>query len=156
MAAAEALQAPYYAPSEQIVAIGHYENGGLGGTAMVQYDVIEDYTLTKQGLWRVKDPSVAPQPRPIFVHAHYPKFNPGRIYDDRGLLYYENGTSRRAWTDMPETMAGLNKDFDFEMRFWEEMKWCSCYLEFMFQDWRESEDICGKATRYLDGLKGMV
>ena len=156
LAAAEALQAPYYATSERVVHIGHLFDGDLVGSAMVQYDVMEDYALTQKGFFRVIDPAVAPQPRPYFVHAYHPKFNPARIYDDRNLIYHGNGSSRRAWTDMKETIESLNREYDFEMRFWEELKWCSCHLEFMFQDWREEEDICGKATRYLDELKGNV
>jgi alpha 1,2-mannosyltransferase len=47
------VQKPSYQVSERICAMGYATNGGLVGSAMAQFDLIEDYILTQQGEWRV-------------------------------------------------------------------------------------------------------
>jgi alpha 1,2-mannosyltransferase len=146
-AAAEALNETYYQVSERVQAIGHMkEPGVLDGSAMVQSDPREDFSLTKQGIYRTIDPSLAPSPKPFFVHVNFPKFNPARIFDRTDLMRNPNGTYRRMWIDKPETMQQFN--FDVEKRYWQEEKWVACNLDGKFRDWYGQSDICGKATTY--------
>ena len=159
LAAAQAAQEPYYAVSEKIVPIGHpnpnpAENDGVAGFAMVQFDPVQDYVLTqKKNLWRVKDPSVAPCPRPLFVHSNFPKLNPGRVYDDGLLKWEHNGSWRRAFTDRKETMELFGGDV--ERMYWEEAEWVACKLERKFQDWYKLDGQCGKARSLLRKLFGV-
>ncbi|MCJ1332808.1 hypothetical protein MMC10_009502 [Thelotrema lepadinum] len=142
-----------YQVSERIRAIGHkHDDGGIGGSAMVQFDPVEDFRLTTQGLWRTKDDTIGPTPRPFFVHVNWPKFNPGRIYDDWGLLHWENGSVRRAWIDSPSTMALF--EMDVERMFWKEAKWVACNMEDRFRDWFGQEEVCRKAMRHWEALFG--
>ena len=158
IAAAHAAGQRFYAVFEGVLAIGHArdarDGGGIAGSAMVQFDPLEDWRLTQHGLRRVNEnPRTAPWPRPFFVHANFPKFNPGRVYDDYGLLHWGNGTLCRAWTDPPHVMALFGRDI--EMEYWEEARWAACSLENKVRDWYAHEDVCRKATEYLDGIRAV-
>jgi alpha 1,2-mannosyltransferase len=143
----------FYATSEPIRAIGHRKpDGSVAGSAMVQYDPIQDHNLTQQGLWRVKDPSVAEIPRPFFVHANFPKFNPATIFKPGGPAVDENGTHHKAWTMGEETMEKFG--FDVEKDFWSEIKWVACELEDKFETWKGEKDICKITTMHWEVLYG--
>lgn len=149
LAAASVLNESFYATSEPVKPIGHVnKDGGVAASAMVQYDPIQDYDLTQKGLWRVKDPSVAEQPRPFFVHAHYPKFNPATIFDAGSPTRDASGNDQPVWTEEKITIESLNTTS--EKAFWEEIKWTACELEGEFNTWREKKDICKNVTRYLE------
>lgn len=153
LAAASVMNETFYATSESVQAIGHVKNdGGIDGSAMVQYDPVQDYALTQKGLWRVKDNSVAESPRPFFIHAHFPKFNPATIFRQGGPTKDSNGKDRLAWTDQERTIKGFG--IDLERRFWEEIKWTACELEDKFKSWQESQDICKNARDYWDHIYG--
>ena len=139
-----------YQVSEKIVAIGHSDGQYLDGSAMVQFHPADDFYLVSQGLLRTKQPAIAPSPRPFFIHVNRPKFNPGRVYDEWGLLHWQNGTMRRAWIDEASTMALF--DIDAEKMYWEESKWVACNLEDRFRDWYGLEDVCKKATGYWEAM----
>lgn len=153
LAAASVMNETFYATSESVQPIGHMKNdGGIDGSAMVQYDPVQDYALTQKGLWRVKDSSVAEPPRPFFVHAHFPKFNPATIFHQGGPTKDSNGNDRLAWTDQERTIKGFG--VDLERRFWEEIKWTACELEDKFESWQESQDICKNAKAYWNNIYG--
>lgn len=155
LAAASVMNETFYATSESVQAIGHVKNdGGIDGSAMVQYDPAQDYALTQKGLWRVKDNSVAESPRPFFVHANFPKFNPATIFSQDGPTKDLNGKDRLAWTDQERTIKGFG--IDLERRFWEEIKWTACELEDKFKSWQHSQDICNNAKAYWKGIYGKV
>ena len=146
-AAADSLGEAFYATSEKVRPIGvEKEHGGIAGSAMVQFDPLEDYNLTRQGLWRTKEPNVAPSPRSFFVHANFPKFNPGTIFEDGGPTRDENGNDRRAWQVGEETIQSFG--LDLEKRFWEEIKWTACELEHQFRSWRLKERVCERVKQY--------
>lgn len=151
LAAADVLNKPFYATSEPVKPIGHMKDGVfIDGSAMVQHDPIEDFNLTQQGLWRVKDPKVAKSPRPFFVHAHFPKFNPATIFQPRGPTKDLNGHDRKAWTHEESMIKELGENM--EKHFWKEIKWISCELEHKFKTWQNVEGICKNATSYWDNV----
>ena len=153
LAAANILNESFYATSESVQAIGHVQNDGeIAGSAMVQYDPVQDYNLTQQGLWRIKDLSVAESPRPFFVHAHFPKFNPATIFKQGGPTKDSNGKDRLAWTDDAKTIKGFG--IDLERQFWEEIKWTSCELEGKFKTWQNNQWTCKNATSYWNNIYG--
>ena len=152
-AAADALDETYYAVSERVQPVGALkDDGGIAGSGMVQHDSKEDYILTKQGLWRVKDPSVAKSPRAFFVHVNFPKFNPSTIFHDGGPTKDANGNDRRAWTAPSETIEAFG--MDLEMYFWEEIKWTGCELEHKFRSWQGRNDICSNVKSYWNNVFG--
>lgn len=153
LAAANVMNETFYATSESVQAIGHMKNdGGIDGSAMVQYDPAQDYALTQNGLWRVKDNSVAESPRPFFVHANFPKFDPATIFDQGAPTKDSNGKDRLAWTDQQRTIKGFG--IDVERRFWEEIKGTACEFEDKFKSWQESQDICKNAKAYWENIYG--
>ncbi|KJK61652.1 Mannosyltransferase [Aspergillus parasiticus SU-1] len=149
--AAAAMGEPFYTVSEKVSAVGHPKpNGGISGSAMVQADPIEDYRLTSEGKWRVKDPSVAKAPWVFFVHAHYPKFNPaehlfGNQWETAPTLK-PDGSDGRAWLVAEKTLERFG--FDAEKGYWEEIKWVSCNLEHAFESWKGKSGICDRVSEY--------
>jgi alpha 1,2-mannosyltransferase len=161
--AAEALGMPVYRVKQPVRAIGIFnpQTGSLEGSAMVQYDPRDDYISTTRknrsiSFGRAKstdtDPSAAPaRPRPFFVHANFPKFNPATIWADPGPTHDADGRFRRVWED-DDTIKGFG--FDVEKSFWEEIKWTSCELETKIDTWRGIVGICNAATRYWNEVFG--
>ncbi|KAI9928156.1 hypothetical protein ASPWEDRAFT_108348 [Aspergillus wentii DTO 134E9] len=149
--AASALGEPFYAVSERVQAIGHpKENGEISGSAMAQSDPIEDYALTSEGIWRVQDESAGKPPRVFFVHAHYPKFNPGEhvfgeSWETKPTLK-PDGSLGRAWIAPDDIMQRMG--YDVEKEYWEEIKWVSCNLENEFRSWKDIQGICQRVENY--------
>lgn len=151
--AASVFNQTFYATSESVKPIGHtIADGSFSGSAMVQFDPIQDYNLTQQGLRRVQDASTAERPRPFFVHANFPKFNPATIFNLDGPARDINGTERIAWT-LGEKMTEAF-GFDVEKDFWTEIKWVACTLEKEFDTWKDQTDICKNTTAHWDHLYG--
>ena len=170
--AAIASSEDFYAVHEYVRPIGHRkftDNGSLdnhhdgsakvAGSAMVQHDPIEDYHFTTTGtIIRLKDPDAykipGPKgPRPFFVHAHYPKFNPATVFIDQGNgapppTRGTRGEDMRAWVMEERTVRDLG--YDVERAFWEEIKWVGCELENAFRDWKRMTGICTRVEKYWD------
>lgn len=153
--AAAALHRPFHTVSEPVTPIGHRkDDGDISGSAMVQSDPEEDYHLTRQGKWRVRDPSVAKVPRAFFVHAHYPKFNPaenlfGHKWETAPTLN-PDGSDGRAWVVPTDTLKRFG--FDAEKAYWEEIKWVSCNMEHVFRTWREKSGLCHRVAEYWNNV----
>ncbi|KAL3472821.1 mannosyltransferase putative-domain-containing protein [Aspergillus californicus] len=150
--AASAADEPFYAVSERVQAIGHPvpESDGISGSAMAQSDPIQDHALTSQGLLRVLDPSVAKAPQIFFIHANFPKFNPGgNVWGtdfETAPTVRPDGTDGRAWI-VPEDVI-RRFGYDAEKVYWEELKYISCNPEIRFQSWKFESEICEKTERY--------
>ncbi|PYI10805.1 nucleotide-diphospho-sugar transferase [Aspergillus sclerotiicarbonarius CBS 121057] len=154
VAAAMTLQEPYYQVSEPICAIGHGTEGGLAGSAMVQFDPIEDYALTQKGEWRIHG-SKAPAPRAFFIHANFPKFNPATVFDKQAVnpAFADDGSYTRAWTIPDNVIRAFGADV--EKHFWEEILWTACELEDKFSTWKGKKGICKGVTRYWNAMYGV-
>lgn len=148
--AAAALGAPFYAVSERVQAIGHQVGAKLSGSAMAQTDPREDQALTTQDKWRVKDPEVAPPPHIFFIHANYPKFNPGDKVFGMGWettpTINEDGSDSRAWLAPPDTVQRFG--YDVEKSYWDEIKWVTCHYETLFKSWQTKAGLCKKVEEY--------
>ncbi|KAJ5656238.1 hypothetical protein N7507_008188 [Penicillium longicatenatum] len=148
--AATAMGAPFYAVSERVQAIGHQLGEKLAGSAMAQSDPREDYALTTQAKWRTKDPKVAPPPHVFFIHANYPKFNPGdnvfgTAWETTPTLK-EDGSDGRAWTAPPDTIRRFG--YDIEKTYWEEIKLVTCRYESLFKSWEHKAGLCQRVEDY--------
>lgn len=139
--AARALGEDYYAVSERVLDLGHpAPDGGVLGSAMLHFDPVQDYALTSQGKWRVKDSSVAKPPRPFFVHANNPKFNAGHELLKGRKADNQRGKHGRLWTDSKEALQLIG--FDVEKMMWEETKAVTCNLEHAFFSWQKKTGLC--------------
>lgn len=152
IAAASALGESFYQTSESVRPIGHVRQSDrkFTGTAMVQYDPIEDHRLTSQNLWRVKDEKVAKAPRPFFLHCNFPRYNPVEVFDHPQHTKAENGSYQRTWTGAGSILESF--DYDIEKDMWEEVRWVSCELEHSFKSMKGIDGICTKATDYYEGM----
>ena len=153
IAAAMSLGEPFYQVSERICAMGHRTESGFAGSAMAQFDPIEDYKLTQQGEWRVNG-SKAIQPRPFFIHANVPKFNPATAFQKQDVnpAFLDDGNYARAWT-IPEEMIEAFP-VDVEKQFWADILWTGCELETKFESWKNKTDICNGVRKYWNALFG--
>ncbi|KAJ5674763.1 Alpha-mannosyltransferase [Penicillium maclennaniae] len=99
IAAAIAMNERFYQVSESICALGHRKEGGLAGSAMAQFNPIEDFANTRKGLWRIRGDE-APAPGVFFIHANFPKFNPATVFDQHEVnpAFNDDGSYTRAWT----------------------------------------------------------
>ncbi|KAB8255369.1 nucleotide-diphospho-sugar transferase [Aspergillus pseudonomiae] len=140
--AATALNQSFYAVGETVVDLGNLKPGNPQAAinaGYVQADPIQDYDLTSQGKWRVRDPSVAKPPRVYFIHAGAPEFNPGKELLGPKLQGFD-GSPTRLWTYPPEAMRRLG--FDAERIFWEETMSVACTMESAFETWNSKSGLC--------------
>ncbi|KAE8309035.1 mannosyltransferase putative-domain-containing protein [Aspergillus transmontanensis] len=151
VAAALTLGESYYQVSEPICAIGHGTEGGFAGSAMVQFDPVEDYALTQKGEWRVHG-SKAPAPRAFFIHANFPKFNPATVFDKQAVnpAFADDGSYTRAWTIPQEVIGKFSTDV--EKYFWKEILWTGCELESKFSTWKGRKGICAEVKKYWNAI----
>lgn len=151
LAAAIAMDEPFYQVSEPIQAMGHATEGGLAGSAMVQFNPIEDYQLTQKGEWRVNG-STVPSPKPFFIHANFPKFNPATVFDKQMVnpAYDDDGNYSRAWTIPEDTISDFG--YDVEKEFWREIMWTGCELEHRFRSWRNEKGVCSDVKQYWNAM----
>lgn len=151
--AAMAVNEPFYQVSEPICAMGHKTEGGLAGSAMLQFDPIEDYRLAQKGEGRAKGTSTA-TPRAFFIHANFPKFNPATVFSKQAVnpAFNDDGTYTRAWTIPEDKIKAFGSDV--EKQFWAEILWTGCELENKFRSWENTTDICSGVTKYWTALFG--
>lgn len=150
--AARALGNNFYVVSEPVLDLGHpAPDGGILGAAMAQADPMQDYALTSQGIWRIKDFSVARPPRPFFIHANRPKLNPGNgLFGEKtqGL----DGRPGRMWTLSQDLLERF--EFDAEKAFWEEIVTVACDLERAFSSWQWQRGICESVQEHWNATFG--
>lgn len=149
--AAMAVGAPFYAVSEKVQAIGHWNGPDkISGSAMAQSDPREDHALTSKDQWRVKNASVVAAPHIFFIHANYPKFNPGDSVFGLGWettpTLKKDGSDGRAWTAPEEGIRRFG--YDVEKAYWEEIKAVTCNHETVFKSWATKDGLCKKVESY--------
>ncbi|KAJ5368257.1 uncharacterized protein N7496_008017 [Penicillium cataractarum] len=151
LAAATAMQEPFYQVSEPIVALGHRKDkgGGFAGSAMAQFNPIQDYALVRTGKARVRGDD-APPPDVFFIHANFPKFNPATVFDQHEVnpAFTDEGEYTRAWTIPEEVVGRYSEKEDVEKAFWKEVKWTACELEEKFVTWQGYTGICERVSDY--------
>ena len=154
IAAATAMGEPFYQVSESICALGHPKPGGMAGSAMAQFNPMQDYALTSQGKSRVRGDN-APAPDVFFIHANFPKFNPATVFDMGHEVkpgFLEDGSYTRAWTIPEEVIAKFSANVDIEKEFWREILWTGCGLEDKFVSWEGRTGICDGVRRYWNNI----
>ncbi|KAJ5297825.1 hypothetical protein N7508_008074 [Penicillium antarcticum] len=155
LAAASVMQEHFYQVSERICALGHGTDGGMAGSAMAQFNPIQDFALTSQGKWRVRGDE-AQAPSVFFIHANFPKFNPATVFDDGAVnpAFADDGSYTRAWTIPESVVKDFSSKADVEKIFWQEILWTACELEDKFSTWRDHVDICAAVKDYWGAVFG--
>lgn len=150
LAAATAMGEPFYQVSESICALGHRKPGGMAGSAMAQFNPMQDYALTSKGKSRVRGDD-APAPDVFFIHANFPKFNPATVFDmghEVKPAFLDDGSYTRAWTIPEEVIGKFSAKVDIEKEFWREILWTGCELEHKFVSWEGRTGICAGVKKY--------
>ncbi|CAI7567636.1 unnamed protein product [Penicillium pancosmium] len=138
VAAAMALDEPFYQVSQAICALGHRTAGGSGmaGSAMAQFDPMQDYARRSAREGKGMVSGGGNKPDVFFIHANFPKFNPATIFQsghEVQPVFDDEGAYTRAWTIPEDVIASLrlngNSGKDVEKAFWEEILWTACELE---------------------------
>lgn len=137
--AAAALNEEFYFVHHPVHSLGRHDSSGeYIGTAMIQFDPVQDFFYSaKLPAVPFKDPNdiahpsvaITAPPKPLFVHANFPKFDPYTIFNDEVSGMHtptrdSNGKLVRCW--MPENDAIALFGFDVEKRFWEAMEEAAC------------------------------
>lgn len=151
LAAASVLNETYYAVRQGVRSIGHWseEKRKVIGSAMVQFDPVEDFRIHAQG----NSTEPASSPKPFFVHNNFPRLNPRSVWSEHpDIILDNNGKFRRPWTAKQETLDAF--DFDFQQRYWEEIMWTACELEDKFKSWQGFSNICTNTKTYFDSVFG--
>lgn len=150
--AASALNKTFYSVSEKVVDLGNvtpWNSETAVNAGYIQADPIEDYNLTSQGKWRIKDPSVSNPPRAFFIHAGDPEFNPGKDLLGSKLVGFD-GKPTRLWTHPPEAMKRLG--YDAEKAFWEETVSVVCDIQPAFESWKSKSGLCDKVKEHWEAI----
>ncbi|KGO65948.1 Alpha-mannosyltransferase [Penicillium italicum] len=154
--AAAAMHESFHQVSEPICALGHETHAGIAGSAMAQFNPVQDFALTSREIWRVRGDD-APAPDVFFIHANFPKFNPATIFElhEVNPAFTDEGEFTRAWTLPVDVVRGLNSRVDVEKGFWEEILWTACELEDKFRSWVGFEGICDAVKKYWGAVFGV-
>lgn len=146
---ADALDTTSYIVRTPVQALGYKtKEGAWRGSAMAQFDPSQDMDSTL-----CRDGGSATCPRPLFIHANFPKIDPGSIFDDSsfgadGPTKDSDGTRRRIWfSNKEETEQFFG--FDLEQKVWEVVLDLACRYEGKIQAWRSKTKVCSKAREYV-------
>ena len=150
LAAALALDAPFYAVTAPVRAIGNLNKEfQFAGSAMVQYDPRDDFRLTSSGEAISQDRTTPIRTRPFFVHANFPKWNPETMFAEfNNPTIGPDGQRTRAWVET----GGVGEHV--ERGLWEEMQWTACEHEWKFESWKDHGGNCELVTRFRKELFG--
>ncbi|ETN39741.1 uncharacterized protein HMPREF1541_05967 [Cyphellophora europaea CBS 101466] len=157
--AALAFNESFHKVQQKIRALGYITTSKeWRGSAMVQYDPRTDLPRAAASSDGRGDDEGRTMARPLFVHANFPKLNPGSIFQDvsfgvTGPTRDADGTMRRIWhTSADEAVAFCG--YDAERRLWSVVREIACRYEGKFVTWEGRRDVCVNATVYWDRVFG--
>lgn len=140
---AVALEENFYSVRQGVKAMGYIaSNGDWRGSAMVQYDAVQDHARGDT------DDHV----RPMWMHVNFPKIDPGQIFlltsfGATGPTHDSDGTMRRIWYSTEEESVAFF-GYDVERRLWKVVKDIACDYEGKIMAWQGLHDVCKHATEY--------
>lgn len=152
------LGLPYYTVNTAVRALGYKtKDGEWRGSAMAQFDPIQDHHPDKENKQTALDAN-STYPRPFFIHANFPKLDPGQVFDKES--FGATGPTKDSDTRMRRIWHKDERDainffgFDVERQMWSIVKEIACKYERRFVSWNGRKDICKKATEYWDTVFG--
>ena len=137
LAAALALNAPFYAVDAYVQAFGHHAHDGFHGVASLQPNPQADYQVRNQLLDAKR--------RELFVHCQTVKTDAATI-------------STQFRTEIKQRMFGTVEDVverfgvDLEKQLWDEIVYTACDLEHDFTAWQGKSGICLEAKQVYTSL----
>ena len=154
LAAASFYNESYYQVRTGVKSLGHMVNDHMDGSAMIQYDPVEDYLFTSSPADSQSKPN--PSPKPMFIHNNFPKFNPRLLWTEHAHIITDptTGAFRRPWTAKKEVLDSFG--FDVQKSHWREILWVACELEGKLWAWEGVDGICENTRAYVDEVFGHV
>ena len=160
LAAASFFNESYYQVHTGVKSLGHMMNDNLDGSAMIQYDPVEDYHLVTTASSSSEpsnsstNPLLAAKPHPMFIHNNFPKLNPRLLWTEHAHIITDPATGgyRRPWTAKKEILDSFG--FDVQRSHWEEILWVACELEGRFWAWEGVDGICEMTKGYWEAVFG--
>ncbi|AOA60411.1 Alpha-1,2 mannosyltransferase [Komagataella phaffii CBS 7435] len=165
LAAANFFGLPFYQVKAGPGILGHHDStGAFTGVAIVQYDPIADYELTKENFVGEKRKGIeAPKAfygnnnkSPLFHHCNFPKLDPVKLIKEKKLI--DNKTHKFNRMYGPNTKL----KYDFEERQWKytkeylcEKKYNLLYFTEQYKNYGQGysqERICKFSDRFLKFL----
>ncbi|ORY04112.1 mannosyltransferase putative-domain-containing protein, partial [Clohesyomyces aquaticus] len=143
--AAMVMELPFYQVRTGAGPLGHWENGGFHGLAMLQMNPEHDYRNPPPYPTHFDPKPEVPKdekPKPLFMHHLYPKLNPYNVLDEGGPAR-KDGKWHRMWPDNQEVLESFG--YDVERRVWE------CIAE---EACSRDEGLCKKARSYYKDVFG--
>lgn len=151
IAAAHALRRNYYPVRKHVTALGRFRHGEFFGSAMGQYNPIEDYNLFEK--YRGKDVQVDEKPSYAFIHANFPKLDPWSMHADDIIIEKATNKRNRLFGEAFIDEIG----YDFELETWRNMEKLLCIDKLEFANFAKrgvsSEDVCLEVRSHLEYLK---
>ncbi|ODQ44923.1 hypothetical protein PICMEDRAFT_36401 [Pichia membranifaciens NRRL Y-2026] len=151
LAAAHALGESYYAVKKHVIPLGRFRDGNFHGSAMGQYDAVQDYELFNKYAESTED--IGDRPDFFFVHANFPKMDPWSLKKDDIIYDAAKDERNRLFGE------GFIDDakYDFELQMWGFMKDLLCeqkleFINFSNED-LTSDRVCSEVLeqyKYLE------
>lgn len=163
--AAILLNQSFHDIAERPRSIGQ-EHQWLNVMALLQFDPVEDYNLTSQGIWRSKLPTedrLALEkggnisiPRVLFLHANDPKWNPAKLFATGEFAGHgfkndptKNKDGENSWAFL-DPKANVRLVDGVERKLWEESRWVACELEDKVVAWKGQTGICERVEKWFE------
>lgn len=137
LAAAVALDSPYYRVRTAAVSVGRHDGAKKKATAIVQHLPADD-AASRSG--------VVDKIRPAFLHANTPKMNAGHLVDE-GDLIAKDGKSRLRLLG-PKAEAENMFGIDIEDTLWDLLVQTGCELADSIEEWKKRDRLCERLTEH--------
>jgi alpha 1,2-mannosyltransferase len=147
---------PFYAVSTGVEALGYKTTKSeWRGSAMVQFDSLENFKDQRSADLQAQE-NTNPAIRPLFVHANFPKIDPGQVFLNTsfgasGPTRDADGSMRRIWHETAEKGVDFF-GFDVEYHMWKVVRDIACEYEHRLRAWEGSVNICQQASEYWDAV----
>jgi alpha 1,2-mannosyltransferase len=143
--AAIVLGQPWYRVKTIVKAVGRQTSGGQWqGSGMIQWSPKDDSQFF--GFRKQTENSTATV-KPAFLHANTPKMNAGHLVDEGDLVDPASGLHMRLWGDSENQVQLFG--FDLEKATWLKVVETGCELSGVIREWKERDDICGRAKNHF-------
>lgn len=129
IAAARAVNAPFYQVKKCVDTIGYYEQGQYHGGAMLQYDPTQDSTEQVPSV-----PTMDKMPDALSVHHNIPKYDPVELFKLGVLVDATTGIPHRLIGTEELTQQRFGRDIEREL--WEEIEYVACELGDKIVGWK--------------------
>ncbi|ODQ63773.1 nucleotide-diphospho-sugar transferase [Nadsonia fulvescens var. elongata DSM 6958] len=141
------FQEPFYQVSQFIWTLGFVDSSGFHGTAMSQYDPVEDYAYAV--LKTRKEVST-----PLFVHNHMPKLNPPENVKN-GDFFNKDGERVRILGDRKGSKDSI--PVDLELLMWQAAQFMVCEMKAVPNAWAdEKENIASVCDEVKEQVKFLI